>query len=180
MQSMKYFCALVLILLFAASEVSGQVANSFEQLQVLVKPGDRVSVTDVNGTLSQGMIAELSRSTLRLAVAGAPRDLSEADVVMIRQRRRDSLANGAIIGAVAGGAFGLLPALLVCFQETNCAGSAVGAVSLFTAMGTGIGVGIDALIVRQQTIYRRGTSGRLDVKPIFSAGRKGVAFTVSF
>ena len=177
---MKYFSALVLISLFATSEVSAQVANSFEQLQVLVKPGDRISVTDVNGTLSQGMIAALSRSTLQLTVAGAPRDLSESDVVMIRQRRRDSLTNGATIGAVVGGVFGILGGVLACAEQGNCAGSAVFAVSIFTAMGAGAGVGIDALIVRQQTIYRRGTSGRLDVKPVFSAGRKGIAFTVSF
>ncbi len=177
---MKHCFAMAFLVIFGALELSAQVANSFDQLQVLVKPGDRISVTELNGAVSQGMIADLSPSALRLAIAGTTRDFSEADVVLINQRRRDSLANGAIIGAIAGGAFGVVGAVIVCLQETDCARWAVPVIALYGAMGTGIGVGIDALFVRQQTIYRRGRAGWLNVRPILSADRKGVAFTVSF
>jgi hypothetical protein len=166
-------------LTFAPSQLSAQQqANSFEQLQLLVKPGDTVTVTDVNGALSRGIIAELSRTTIRLGVGGVARDLTEADVLQIRQRRSDSLKNGAVIGAIAGGAFGLLGMIIVCAEEEDCGAWVVPVFGLYTAMGTGIGVGVDALIVREQIIYQR--PSRAGFRPIFSGGRKGIAFSVSF
>jgi hypothetical protein len=49
----------------------------------------------------------LLRDRLMLVTAAGPRELSEADVALIRQRRGDSLQDGAIIGAAAGAGYGL-------------------------------------------------------------------------
>src|SRR5690349_5344279 len=94
-----------------------QQAGSFEQLQLLVKPGDTVSVTDLKGTLNTGRITELSTSVLRLQVDGAIRDLSQNDVLEIKQRRTDSLANGAKIGALVGTGAGILGAIGLCIDS---------------------------------------------------------------
>ena len=56
--------ALVLgLTVFPASYAVGQTAESFEQLQILVKAGDAVSVTDAAGTTGAGQIVELSNSS---------------------------------------------------------------------------------------------------------------------
>ena len=81
-----------------------QVASSFDQLLVLVKPGDKITVIDVTGRETKGRIGGLSRDALILVTSAGPRQLGEVDVAAISQRRDDSLTNGAIIGAVAGAA----------------------------------------------------------------------------
>src|SRR5262249_31537987 len=49
---------------------SAQQGSSFEQLQLLVRPGDNIYVTDRTGVTTQGRIAELSPSTLGLSQMG--------------------------------------------------------------------------------------------------------------
>lgn len=66
-------------------EAEAQQAASFEQLQLLVKSGDTVSVTESTGRMSKGKIAELSRSTLRLLVDGMARDMVEWCVRYVRR-----------------------------------------------------------------------------------------------
>ena len=39
------------------------VASSFDQLGVLVKPGDKISIVDVTGREAEGRIEKLSRET---------------------------------------------------------------------------------------------------------------------
>ena len=171
----------VTYLLFAAPCVFAQEASSFEQLQMLVRPNDTVIVTDFSGNQTRGRIAALSPSALRLIVNGVARDLPQAEVLEIRQRRSDSLANGATYGAIAGGTFGILGSILVCAQEADCGQWVPGVLVVYTALGTGLGVGIDALIVRQQTIFRAPPrTSRLRVVPILTAERKGFSFSISF
>jgi hypothetical protein len=161
--------------------VFGQQASSFEQLQVLVKPDDTVVVTEFSGSMLRGKIAALSSSSLRLLVNGMPRDFMQSDVLEITQRRGDSLANGAIIGAVAGGAFGSVGAFIACLTETGCGRWIAVLVGSYAVAGTGVGVVTDALIVRQQTVYRAPprSSARIRVAPLLSRGRRGVSISLS-
>jgi hypothetical protein len=144
---------------YAQADAGSGVAASFEQLQVLVKPGNTVTVTDAAGSQVSGRIESLSPSVLSLDLSGARRDFSETDVNAIRQRRGDSLANGARWGFGVGA--GLASLVLVAFATCDICdgevepGVAAAVVGLYGAMGAGIGVGIDALIRREQTIFRR-------------------------
>ena len=96
----------VMVLVFAASAAAQDnevgVAASFEQLQVLVTPGNTVTVTDPAGSVTSGRIDSLSSSALSLLVDGTRRTFSDIDVSTIRQRRGDSLANGAWWGFGVG------------------------------------------------------------------------------
>ena len=59
---------LFLLLCAGGTRVGAQgVASSFDQLGVLVKPGDKISLVDVTGREAEGRIAKLSRDTLTLA-----------------------------------------------------------------------------------------------------------------
>jgi hypothetical protein len=175
--------AITLMFLFLGSiEATAQTAQSFEQLQLLVKPGDKVSVTDPLGVVTEGKIEGLSSALLRLRVNSAIQDLSESDVKMIRQRRNDSLKNGALIGTGIGAGIGVIYAI-ACATYDCTAGETAGGALIYTGFGAAIGVGVDALIKSKETIYLGRTKVTLNlrsIKPILSPKRKGVAMSFSF
>lgn len=169
-------------------KVSAQQVSSFEQLQLLVKPGDKVTVispTTLKSTV--GKIKDLSPSALKLTSGGVDHTFSQQDVLEIRQRRPDSLANGAKWGAlIAGGGTSLV--FIIGCSIGGCASEDipffVAAGLVYTGIGAGLGVGIDALIVSRQPIYRnpiRTVSGSgFHVAPVLSNRRKGVALSLTF
>ena len=171
-------------LVLSSEPAAAQEARSFEQLQLLVKPGDRIFVTDSMGNVTEGRIAGLSSSSLRLMTKSSTQDLSESDVFKIRQWRHDSLKNGALIGAGIGFGLSLAGVIAVCNGWGTCrGGEAVAAVAYTTGIVAAIGAGIDALIPSKETIYFGGTRtslSRIKVKPILDHSRKGVAVAFSF
>jgi hypothetical protein len=159
------------------------VASSFDQLTVLVKPGDRITVTDATGAQADGRIGSLTRDVLTFVTPAGPRDLHEADVAQIRQRRGDSLRNGAIIGAVAGTAYYATVLALLYDGDGGdlLLGPAITAGVVMAGVGAAAGAGIDALIARRQVIYRKPGGGTtLRVAPVVGRGRRGIAVAVTF
>ena len=139
----------------AQTDARAGVAASFEQLQVLVSPGTTVTLTDAGGSQVSGRIDSLTPSVLSLDVNDARRDFNEADVTTIRQRRGDSLANGAWWGFGVGVGVAAL-AMASCWDCFSDEPAWIGAAfTMYGALGTGFGVGIDALVRRQQVIFRR-------------------------
>jgi hypothetical protein len=177
--------AVVLLLCGGGIRVEAQVvASSFDQLIVLVKPGDTITVVDVAGREARGRIGDLSRDTLTVVTKAGPLQLGEADVARISQNRNDSLRNGAIIGAAAGAGYGL--AMLTLAAALDDGGgpipiSVVTGMIIFTGIGAAAGAGIDALITRRQVIYERpGGARKIGISPLFLHGRRGVAVSVTF
>jgi hypothetical protein len=84
-----------------------QLASSFDQLAVLVRPGDTVTVTDGAGREVRGTVATLSPASLELIVSGGRQSFRQDEARLIRQRRSDSLKNGARWGAGDGAGLGL-------------------------------------------------------------------------
>ena len=176
--------AVLLLLCAGGARVEAQgVASSFDQLGVLVNPGDKISVVDVTGREAKGRIWKLSSDTLTLVTEAGPRQFGEVEVAQIRQRRGDSLTNGAIIGAVAGTAYFLTGLALLGDSDGGdviVSTAVVGGV-LFVGMGAAAGAGIDALITRRQMVYQKPAGGnRVSVLPLFGHGRRGAAVTVTF
>ena len=177
--------AVFFLLCAGAARADAQaVASSFDQLSVLVKPGDKVSIVDATGREAEGRIGRLSRDELTLLTRAGARQLREQDVARIRQRRSDSLQNGAIIGAAAGLGYGL--AILALMASIDDGGgpipiSVVTGMVVFTGVGAAAGAGIDALITRRQVIYQRpGGGGQVSLAPLLRDGRRGVAVSVKF
>jgi hypothetical protein len=173
----------MVVAFWGAKPAAAQQVSSFEQLQLLVKPGDTVYVTDAAGVTTKGKIQSLSADSLRLATNKAVKDFSQKDAARIRQWRSDSLANGAAIGAASGAGFGAVMAIL-CAASGDCGAELEWMlIGSFAAIGTGVGAGTDALIVSRHTIYKApGVVGsrRIDVKPIVTGDRKGAAVAFSF
>lgn len=176
--------AMVFLLLTAAASMveAQELAGSFEQLRVLVKVGDTVSVTDGTGQEIRGTIAELSSSSLALLVGGNRRTLSENDIRMMRQRRSDSLANGAKWGFGIGAGLGLLGGLAIAAEYDDSAALVPLVALLYGGLGTGIGVGVDAMISGTQVIYSRpaASSARLTLSPLLARDRRGVLVSLGF
>jgi hypothetical protein len=87
--------ALPLIALTASPAAAQELAGSFDQLRVLLKPGDTIRVTDGAGQEARGTIAALTSTSPELLVGGNRRNFLESDVRTIRHRRSDPLGNGA-------------------------------------------------------------------------------------
>ena len=172
-----------MFVILGSHEAMAQQATSFEQLQLLVKPGDKVSVTDPMGVVTEGQIAGLSSALLRLRVNSEVRDLSESDVKSISQRRHDSLKNGTLIGTGIGAGMGTI-LVIACATSDDCSGGeAVAGALLYTGFGAAIGAGIDALFKSRQTIYLGRTKASVNlhyIKPILSRSRKGAAMSFRF
>jgi hypothetical protein len=171
-----------LIVLVAASAEAQQIAGTFDQLRVLVKPGDTLTITDGSGARVQGKLSELSGSSLRLNVSGAQREFQESNIDTISQRRPDSLRNGALTGlAVGGGLGGLFIAAMIAADDGGAAGWAVAGALFYAGIGAGIGTGIDALIEGRQVIYAGSSSKRttVNISPIVRGRRKGLLFSVN-
>ena len=170
------------ILVCAAVPARAQeLASSFDQLRVLVKAGDRLTITDPAGEVTTGRLVRLAGTSLEIDVDGTARTLAQDRVTTIRMRHADSLANGAKIGFVVGAGFGALAGVAVA-SELEAKGAVAGFLLIYGAMGAGIGVGIDGLNSSDRVIYSRPGSqtARLAVAPLVGGGRRGVRLTLGF
>jgi hypothetical protein len=87
--------------------------------------------------------------------------------------------NGVLLGAIIGGAAGIPFAIAVSeYANNEGAGAAVAFVPIL--LGTGIGVGIDALLKRPRTVYRRRAPVRVTASPIVDRSRRGMMLAVNF
>jgi hypothetical protein len=174
----------VFVVLFAVPRhgTAQEIAGSFDQLRVLVKQGDRIRVTDTSGREVVGTIADLGVSSLALLADGARRDFTEKDISAIRQRRSDSVANGALWGLGIGAALGLFGGVAIASSEENAGALIPIVTAVYGGIGAGIGVGVDALISSEQVIYTRraGTSARIRLGPVLTRNRRAVALSVLF
>ena len=92
-------------------------------------------------------------------------------------RQSDSLLNGALIGAGAGVASGLL--LCRTMEPWQNCRDDFGSMALTGAIGAGIGMGIDALI--RKKVYQTASGGtEVYAAPLFGRRAKGLRLSVTF
>ena len=167
---------------YAAADAQ-EVAGTFDQLRVLVKAGDKITVSDDAGRETTGRVAELSSSSLALIADGQRHDLGADQVNTIRQRRSDSLANGARWGFGVGAGLGLLAGIAIASEYDDEDGAFIAVATLiYGGLGAAVGVGVDAMISGNQIIYARRTAatGRISVRPFFTPQRQGAVMTIAF
>ena len=149
--------ALAIVLGVSAAAQAQQPAQSFDQLQVVARLGETITVTDTSGRDTRGMLADLTPASLVLIVDGMRRDFKEGDVDRVRQRRGDSLRNGALWGLGTGAVLGLVLAAFGAAADGGYADKATAIVPVVITggLGSAVGVGVDAIIEGQQVIYTR-------------------------
>jgi hypothetical protein len=172
----------VLILVAATAEAQ-ELAGTFDQLRVLVNPGDTLTVIDEAGQRVRGKVVSLSNSVLNLTVSGTPRQFLSTDVNTIEKRGADSLKNGALIGLAVGGGLGAAAiAALTATSDGNVGPLVAAGFLMYCGIGAGIGTGFDALIEGDRVIYARSRSARatFTIAPIVSRERKGARLSLRF
>jgi len=114
-----------------------------------------VFVRNKDGLNTTGKFLAFSPDALVLVVNGEERRIERASI--LRVQTRDSLKNGAIIGAVTGLVLGSLTAGIAdCTSSSGangCPGLRLSFLAFSVATYTGLGAGIDALIPGRTTIY---------------------------
>jgi hypothetical protein len=174
--------AAALILATATAEAQ-ELAGTFDQLRVLVKRGDTLTVIDQTGQRVSGKVVSLSNSVLDLTVAGTPRQFLSTDVNTIEKRGADSLRNGALIGFAIGGGIGAAAIAALAGTPDGSVGPFVAlGFLMYGGIGAGIGTGFDALIEGRRVIFARsGSAGTtFSVGPIVSRERKGARVSLRF
>lgn len=176
--------AMFVLLLLPVSAAAQRPANSFDKLSQLIKPGDTVSITEADGGRVKGEVAEVTPSSITLLIShNGDRPGSANSTTKVEERRtfpeaavrrivyRDSLWNGALIGAGVGTLWGPLgPSVSLGLVP----GIGVGA-----AIGAAIGTGIDALItepVYESTQHTRSVT----LAPVFRSDRHAVLVCITF
>ena len=169
--------------LFAAGQAAlasaQSVPASFRDLQFLVAPGDRVTVVDTTGTETKGRISELDGSALSIKSGDGERRFRQNDVVVIRQRKQDSVRNGVIIGAAIGAGLGVIAELSCGARDEYCGYTGVATIGS-AIWGTFAGVTADLLHSTPRDVFRRGpdpASKSMTVAPLVA--RRGVAAQVA-
>ena len=169
----------VAFVLFAAGHAalaSGQtVPSTFQDLQFVVRPGDRVMVVDMEGTRTSGRISELDESALSIRSGDGERRFRPEQVLVIRHRQPDSIRNGVALGAAIGAGLGVITELSCGGNDDYC--PQPGWVTLGTTMwGMGIGMFADLLHETPRDVFRRGSdraSRSLTVAPLIGRGAAG-------
>src|SRR3954451_19769655 len=96
-------CALVLVACGQTSLAAAQtVPTSFSDLKFVVRPGDRIMIVDRSGIQTDGRISELDDAAVTIASNVGKVRFREDEVVLIRQRKQDSVRNGMVMGAAIG------------------------------------------------------------------------------
>jgi hypothetical protein len=180
--------SILFVLLFLAAATSARaqdIATSFDQLRVLVRPGDTLAVKDAAGKETRGKLLALSASSLELSVGQTTRTFAESEVQAVSHRRHASFGTGAKWGFFIGAGLGALAGVGAA-EEGYTAGESVGwaflGAGLYGALGAGVGVGVSGLIRRLHVVYagRPASSKTLALSPILFDGRKGAAVSLRF
>jgi hypothetical protein len=163
-------------LLLVAALAGAQPAASFEDLPLHLNLDDQIRVVSEDGRTIRGTLVALSPDALDVRADGnvhrfTPETTREVGV------RGDSLANGAIIGLGAGAAYG--GAFAYGFSDHPRASDVAQGALVFGAIGTALGVGVDALIRGHRVVYRRRAVAH--VVPLMGPrGRHGAAVNIGW
>jgi hypothetical protein len=163
------------------------VPSDADTIRQRVKEGQKVRVTDDQGREWQGRIEAFAPNNLVLLTKDRQRRNVPYAAVLRIDRPHDTLANGALIGFVSGAIYGLLAVVAEANADCEpagffgCGDPTAAAYVLIPAIlggiGSGIGVGIDALIRRDPTLFRRGDS-RVVLAPSLGPGVRGLRLSV--
>ena len=152
-----------------------------------IRVGQTVLVRDLTGAEIKGIVqsADISKLVVKYGV-GRLQDPSDPSKTLDdtraftpaevdRVRRPGPIWDGAVKGALVA----LIPVAL--FAAAECYGCELGgAYASITAIGAGIGIGIDAAW-GPKTVYRnRGESRRITFAPVIGRDRRGVSASIRF
>lgn len=158
-----------------AQSASTNTSSDMTALEKKLKSGDQIVVTTQDGAEVQGRFADVSATGLALESNGARQQISANQIRRVK-RRRNGIVLGAVIGAGAGAAVGLI----LMAPAYNESGDGTVAFALPLAAGVGAGIAIDALLVKPRTVFERKPAVRTTVLPLVSPTMIGARAGITF
>ena len=157
-----------------------------DRIRQRVKEGQTVRITDDQGREWHGRVVTLTPDNLTVVTDDREqKDLPYRTILRI-DRPRDSLANGALIGFASGATLAVAaliseehdcePGYLFCADPT--AGAYFFGPLVFGGLGAAVGVGIDALIRKDPTLFQRTGGARVRLAPAMGPGLRAVMVSV--
>lgn len=150
-----------------------------------VRSGDMVWAVKADGTTIRGKVTAISATGLNLKSGSTETSLPLQDLRRIEGR--DSLKNGAIIGAIPtsllfGAAFAAVSSV-DCFYQQDCSepsnGPAVIGLVVGAGIGAALGAGIDRMIPGRRVLYRGPASATsVSVAPMASPRGAGIRLSM--
>src|SRR5215203_3116834 len=187
----RFFAAAAICAVLGTSAHAQGVATDLNQVQVLVKLGESLTVIDNTGHRARGRLTQLDASALELEFPNKDRrQFTAATIATIEKRRGDSLKNGALIGLIIGGGIGVWAGIDDAHYQqdlyggaSNYTGASAGREALgfglfYAGVGAAIGTGIDALIHGNRVIYDATPRTTVSISPRFDHRRKGFVLTL--
>jgi hypothetical protein len=174
--TMRKAVLIVAILVGCANVASAQSGAdpTFERMRARLKAGDRLTVDLQNGSTLEGRFIDVGPDALSVSTAIGERRLQPAEVVQVHRHRR-----GVLLGAIIGGGVGLTFGMAVGTLFANEGHDRDGPLFGLTAVGLGVGIGLDALINIPRTVYQR-SPRRATVTIQAAPGRAMVGAAISF
>jgi preprotein translocase subunit YajC len=168
--------------LFPAVAAAQRMAT-FDDISLVVEPGQRVAVKDIGGATTRGSILEVTPAAITLRIGGSrTRTFDRATVSEVR--RSDRLWNGLLIGAAAGFIGTEIWSYSLCGPrgyDDECAAIVTGVGWLtFVPGGMAVGALVDKAIGTQLIYAQRPRGTSIYVAPAVSPSRLGLTARVSF
>jgi hypothetical protein len=177
--------AILTLLVLLPCRASGQVAETFGEIQDRLQRGEPANVTDSEGREAKGTIADISVSSLQLLVNGERRTFNEANIQRVDRLVRDSLKNGVLWGLAIGGGAGLLG--MVAAANSGAKLEDAGPIATFALIagplaGASLGGVIDASNKTRELVYARRnlTGNRISASFKVSARNVGIVVHARF
>ena len=158
----------------APADAQAQDRNDFSQLQATLKQNDKLTVTTESGMKIKGKLIEVSPDQIVLNSNGAPQQIPASRILKVQRKH-----NGVLLGALIGAGVGILPAVAISSYTNNEGGSSAWA-AMPIGVGAAMGVGIDALLSKNRTVYQRNASQRVTLTPVVDRNRRGVRLALQF
>lgn len=163
----------VFVLMVPVATVA-QTLTTFADLPTRLSVGDTVTVEQAEGSRVRGRVVRMLPDELVVTTKGSEVTLPASRVQRV-SACCDGLRNGTLIGLSVGAIYGGLFA--AGFSDNVTGGEVIGAGLFFGGVGTGLGVGLDALIRTDKTIYR---ASPVSVQVAVVPGRPQVGVTWSW
>ncbi len=206
--------AIVFLVMMSAPAIAAAqtAAHSFAELnrQQALKEGDTVLITcalEEGGqyTETEAKVESVTDTAITVRVDSPPSARTDLEVKStedgtqivipedrvrrIAREHKDTVWNGAGIGAAVGGGLGAAMIAAYCsdgFCRNEGAGVYAFVIAFYAGIGFGVGAGVDAMIggSRSDVVYlapgSSSNSFTVSLSPILSRDRKGVLFSISW
>jgi hypothetical protein len=174
MKRFRLACAGLIGLVTAGTVCAQETGEAALRLRDQLRTGDRVTLS-LQDMVIEGKLLAVEPDALRVQTAKGESRVPFAGVDQV-SRRRISFLRGLIIGAGAGAAWGVLGAMLSGMTDDDRAAAVAGS----TGFGAGIGIGIDAMVNRKRTVYRRSVKSPVSLSPALAPRLAGMRVSMTW